>query len=99
MGILNIFVCEDLKKEIRRTDKEANMAKKELKYWIDFKNKGTFDLKFQKELLEKEISYMKENYEIISSKLCFFYQKLDFYLYNRDNLKIEIHCTARAQNL
>ena len=73
MGILNIF--EDLKKEIRRTDKEANLAKKELKYWIDFKNKCTFDLTFQKELLEKEISYMKENYEIISSKLCFFFTK------------------------
>jgi hypothetical protein len=57
-----------LKREIRRGDKEVNSAKKELKYWIDFKNKGTFDLQFQKELLEKEISYMKENYEIISSK-------------------------------
>ncbi len=69
MFIFTIFcVVQDLKREIRRADKEVNSAKKELKYWIDFKNKGTFDLQFQKELLEKEISYMKENYEIISSK-------------------------------
>ena len=51
---------------MRKLDKEINGAKKELKYWIDFKNKGTLDLEFQTSLLKKELFDMKENYDIIT---------------------------------
>ena len=57
---------KDLRREIRKLDKEINGAKKELKYWIDFKNKGTLDLEFQTSLLKKELFDMKENYDIIT---------------------------------
>ena len=35
-----IFITLDHRKDIKRTEKEIAAAKKELKYWNDFKTKG-----------------------------------------------------------
>ena len=61
-----------MRRDIKKTEKETASARKELKYWIDFKNKGTLDLGFQIELLKKEIADMNFNYEIISGFVFYF---------------------------
>ncbi len=61
-----IFITLDHRKDIKRTEKEIAAAKKELKYWNDFKTKGSQDLDFQISLLKKELFYMRDNYEIIT---------------------------------
>ena len=60
-----------MRRDIKRTEKEISAAKKELRIWIEFKNKGTHELELQKKLLYKELDYMNENFEIISSKSSF----------------------------
>ena len=58
-----------MRRDIKRTEKEISAAKKELRIWIDFKNKGTHELELQKKLLYKELDYMNENFEIKISSL------------------------------
>ena len=74
-SVLNSKFIQDLRREIKKTEKDTASARKELKYWIDFKNKGTLDLSFQIELLKKEIADMNFNYEIISG----FFKKFEIF--------------------
>lgn len=57
-----------IKKEIKKSDKEINNSKRELRSWHDFKNRGTHDINTHIKLLKKELADMNDNYEIISSR-------------------------------
>ena len=55
------------------TEKEISKSKRSLKYWHDFRKSGSDELEAQIYLLKKELADMNENYEIISSKINFFF--------------------------
>jgi hypothetical protein len=57
-----------MRRDIKKAENDISAAAAELRYWIDFRDKGTHELETKNHLLRKEMADMTENFEIMAGE-------------------------------